>query len=51
LIREVKIMDLNAILQTLIDFAANVGIDLPALIEKLGPILAVIVEFISGLLS
>jgi len=42
-------VDINAILEVIMDLAASVGIDLPALIEKIGGILAPIIEMISGL--
>jgi len=44
-------MDLNSILQTIMDLASSVGIDLPSLIEKLAPIIATITDIISGLLG
>jgi len=47
--KEVNSVDINAILEVIMDLAASVGIDLPALIEKIGGILAPIIEMISGL--
>lgn len=42
-------MDINAILEVIMDLAASVGIDLPALVEKIGALLAPLIEIIGGL--